>query len=348
MSKTMKAVVKNASWGASLQDVAIPRCEKNGVLVKILASAICGSDVHRYLWEPSKGNPAFRIPVVMGHELCGEILEVGSDVQGLVPGQIVTADTHIPCGRCYQCLNGMPHICNNLRVFGSSTDGCFSEYYAFPAICARPIPAGITPEEGALLEPMGVAYHALSKSGHIAGDSVAIVGCGAIGLMTVALAKILGAAQIIAVSRSRENLERALAFGATHIVSAKEWNAPSEAVLRLTDGYGAGTVIELSGNVGAFEDALQMPRKGGAFVAASMPQQKISVDFSMQVARRELTIYGFHGRRMFETWTAVENLIAAGKLKLSPFITAQMPLEEFSKAFEMAQSSAHIKVILKP
>lgn len=347
MHGMMKALVKREAYGVKMEQVPIPKCEKDGILVKILFTAICGSDVSRFKWDPSMGTPSFRIPIVVGHELCGEIIEVGEQVSHLKVGQIVTADTHIPCGHCYQCQNGQQHICSNLKVFGLNVDGCFSDYYAFPAICARPAPEGLPLEQAALLEPMGVAYHALSMN-TVAGETVAIIGCGAIGLMAVQIAKTLGAAKVIGVSRSKINLDRALEFGADAVVSAKEFDYPSEEIKRLTDGYGAGVVVESSGNVSAFLDALQAVRKGGNFIAASMPAKEVPINFPRDVVRKELTIRGFHGRRMFETWTAVEGLINQKKLDLSKYITAVIPMEDYEKGFAMAQQSEHIKIVMKP
>jgi threonine 3-dehydrogenase len=171
MSDAMQAVIKRDTPGANLEDIAVPHCGDTDVLVEVLAAGICGSDIHRYRWEPSRGVPNFKVPLVMGHEFCGRVIEVGSQVTHVQRDQLITAETHIPCGHCYQCETGDQHICANVKVLGLQADGCFAKYAVLPAICARSIPKELDVEEATLLEPLGVAYHAVSLS-DVSGDTL--------------------------------------------------------------------------------------------------------------------------------------------------------------------------------
>jgi threonine 3-dehydrogenase len=342
----MKAVVKRDLKGAVLEEVAVPACGDFDVLVEVLAASICGSDINRYNWESGKGPYKFKTPMILGHELCGRIVQTGACVTHWEPGQLVVAETHIPCGRCYQCETGNSHICAGVQVFGFHTDGCFANYFSFPSICARPLPKGVSIEEGPLMEPLGVAYHALSKS-NINGDTVAIIGCGPIGLLAVQVASSMGAAHIIAMSRSEFKLDLAKKFGAGHILDVAREN-PVEEVLSITGGQGVGTVIECSGDAAAFTQGLKMARKGGTFVAVGIPKRPLEVDVAGDIVRKELTIHGMHGRHMFKTWYSITALVEQGVIEFGPLLTAKLPLEEFEEAFSLAQSKEHLKVLLIP
>jgi threonine 3-dehydrogenase len=346
MSDVMQAVIKRDTPWANLEEIAVPHCGDSDVLVEVLAAGICGSDIHRYRWEPSRGAPNFKVPLVMGHEFCGRVIEVGSQVTHVQRDQLITAETHIPCGHCYQCETGDQHICANVRVLGLQADGCFAKYAVLPAICARFTPKELAVEEATLLEPLGVAYHAVSLS-DVSGDTVAIIGCGTIGLFAVQVAKVLGSSKVIAIDQSNSRLEWARHFGADEVLNVSSVD-PCDAVTDITEGIGVGTVIEASGAVNGFQNGLMMARRGGTLVAVGMVQQPVELDVPLHLVRRSLAIRGMWGRRMFSTWRAVTALVKEKRFNLQEMITAKLPLSDYEQGFAMAQSGDHIKVLLVP
>jgi threonine 3-dehydrogenase len=347
MEKTMKAVVKTHEMGAGaeLRTVPVPQVGPGDVLVKVEKVAICGSDKHRYHWEPSMGKPNFLSPVILGHEIAGKVIQVGPGVTRTKVGDLIAAETHIPCGTCIQCLTGDPHICHNLKVLGMNRDGVFSEYVLLPQACAVPMPEEVPPEQAVLLEPMGVAYHALSKV-RVDGNSVLVVGCGPIGLMAIQLAKILGAACIIAVSKRPFQGEMAKKLGASFVTSP-ELEEIKMAVNKATGGYGVGVALEMSGSSSGVEASFASTRKGGELVLVGFPKP-MNFDFQNYLVRKELRVHGQHGRRMYNTWVELLSLLKGGMIPLSYYVTADLPLEEFGKGFELASQDGQIKVLLTP
>jgi threonine 3-dehydrogenase len=347
MEKTMKGVVKTHEMGAGaeLRTVPVPQVGPGDVLVKVEKVAICGSDKHRYHWEPSMGKPNFLSPVILGHEIAGKVIQVGPGVTRTKVGDLIAAETHIPCGTCIQCLTGDPHICHNLKVLGMNRDGVFSEYVLLPQACAVPMPEEVPPEQAVLLEPMGVAYHALSKV-RVDGNSVLVVGCGPIGLMAIQLAKILGAACIIAVSKRPFQGEMAKKLGASFVTSP-ELEEIKMAVNKATGGYGVGVALEMSGSSSGVEASFASTRKGGELVLVGFPKP-MNFDFQNYLVRKELRVHGQHGRRMYNTWVELLSLLKGGMIPLSYYVTADLPLEEFGKGFELASQDGQIKVLLTP
>jgi threonine 3-dehydrogenase len=347
MEKTMKAVVKTHEMGAGaeLRKVPIPSVGPGEVLVKVEKVAICGSDKHRYNWEPAMGKPNFLSPIILGHEIAGKVIQVGPGVTRTKVGDLIAGETHIPCGTCLQCLTGDPHICHNLKVLGLNRDGVFSDYVLLPQACAIPMPEGIPPEHAVLLEPMGVAYHALSKV-RVDANSVLVAGCGPIGLMSIQLAKILGASCIIAVAKRRFQGEMAKKLGAT-IVTNPEPEEIKRTVNQATAGYGVGVALEMSGSPSGVEASFASTRKGGEIVLVGMPKP-MNFDFQTYLVRKEVRVHGQHGRRMYNTWVELLSLLKAGMISLADYVTADLPLEEFAKGFELASQDGQIKILLTP
>jgi len=343
----MKAVVKTHEMGAGAEwrDVPIADVTPGDILVKVEKAAICGSDKDRYRWEPSMGNPNFTSPIIIGHEMAGRVVEVGPGVTRTKAGDLIAVETHIPCGTCIQCMMGDQHICHNLKVLGLNRDGCFSEYVTLPQACAIPLPKGVTSEQGALLEPMGIAYHALSKV-KVAGNSVLVVGCGPIGLMAAQLAKILGASCVIAVGKYPFQREMAKSLGATLVITSDPGEVKT-AVQDATDGYGVGAALEMTGSVPGVGIAFECMRKGGELVLIGFPKP-MTFDFQTSLVRKELKVHGQHGRRMYETWADLLALLKAGIIDPAQYVTSDVPLEEFDKAFELAGREGQIKIVLTP
>lgn len=343
----MRAVVKDAGGkGARLMDIPVPVIGENEVLIKVKAAAICGTDIHIYEWNTWAQNAGISLPTVLGHECSGEVVEVGSQVKNLKVGDYVAAETHIPCGTCYQCKNGMQHICANLSIFGVHTDGCFAEYAKIPEICAVKIPESIPPKVASILEPLGTSVRACEEV-KVTGKNVLVVGCGPIGLMTINAAKAFGAANIIAVDVIDYRLELALEVGATVTINSKSVNSV-EKILELTHGVGVDAFIDASGNTYAINDAFRSLRKGGHVALIGLPSRPLEIDLGPQVVFKEATVIGIHGRKMFETWTLMSNLLDKELLNIDPILTHEMRLEDFAEGFGILEQGLGGKIILLP
>lgn len=343
----MRAVVKETSnVGAVLKDVEMPILNEGEVLIKVKAAAICGTDIHIYNWNSWAQNNNINLPTILGHECSAEVVEVGTGVKNLKPGDYVACDTHIPCGECYQCRNGEQHICQNLKLFGVHTNGCFAEYATIPAICAVKIPESIHPNVGAVLEPLGTSVRANVEI-QSSGKNVAVIGCGPIGLMAVAAAKAFGAANIYAVDINDYRLEIAKELGATETINSTKENSVDK-LKELTNGVGVDAFIDASGSTIAILDGLKALRKGGKVALIGLPSKPLEIDLGSQIVFKEATIVGIHGRRMFETWTVMSNLLDKGLLNIDPVITHVLKLEEFEEGFDISIKGIGGKVILVP
>ncbi|SET08178.1 L-threonine 3-dehydrogenase [Natronincola peptidivorans] len=347
MKKKMLAVVKKSPGiGAQLEEIEIPQLGPKDVLVRVKATAICGTDLHIYDWNTWAENAGIHMPVVMGHEFSGEIVEVGSQVNDLNPGDYVAGETHIPCGKCYQCNNGQQHICGNLQIFGVHTDGCFAEYTKIPAICARKIPNTISPEIGAVLEPLGTAIRSTLDI-EVSGKKIAVIGCGPIGLFAIASAKAMGASCIIAIDVMEERLKLSKEIGANIAINPKDIDVVNE-VMEITNGVGVDGFIDASGSTQAINQGFKYLRKGGEVALIGLPSAPISLDLGPDVVFKEAKIIGIHGREMFQTWIRMENMLEEGLLNINPVITHTMPLAKFEDAIELLKAGIGNKIVLIP
>ena len=348
MRETFEAIRKTQPEpGAELVEMTLPESlGPEEVLIKVELAAICASDVHVYDWEPLVVGSGFPLPVTMGHEFTGTVLRTGERVKTLIEGDRVSGETHFPCGDCYQCQTGEQHRCQNLRLLGRHINGCMAGYAILPEICARRIPSDITIEQAALMEPFGVAVHAVDKAG-VGGETVAILGCGAIGLMAIGVAKAFGALRIYATSHSPAKLERALQMGAYRALKVDRDDVVGQ-ILAETDEQGVGAVIEMSGSPEAIVQGFQILRKGGTYVGVGVPTRPVELELARSVIYREALYTGIHGRKMWDTWIKAERLLSWGLIDLSPVMGKRFPLEEFEAAFAEAKSPAPGRVLLEP
>jgi len=342
----MQALIKVAPDKTELQQIVIPEPGARDVLVRVRAAALCGTDLHIHDWNAWAQGVGIQLPVVMGHECCGDVVSVGSEVTGIAVGDKVAAETHIPCGHCYQCLNGEQHICNNLKMFSIHTNGCFAEYAVIPAICVRKIPPGISYDVGSVMEPLGTAFRAAYES-QVGGANVVVIGCGPIGLFAVASAAMMGAAKIIATDISPSRLDTARKMGATEGLDARS-ESLVQSILDAAGGYGADVIIDASGSVDAIKQSFQYLRKGGRLVLIGLPGRPIELELGRDVVFKEAKIIGIHGRKMFETWTKMENALASGKLAVEDAITHRLPLACWQEGIDLAKSGQACKVIYHP
>ncbi len=347
MPREMLAAVKSVAHGhgVELKKLPVPQPGPGEVLVKVIKAAICGSDHIRFYWEAGRGEPPFTDHLTLGHEAAGVVEAVGLAVNRVEPGQRVAVETHIPCGRCIQCLTGDQHICSNLGVLGLNRNGCFAQYVLLPQACVVPAPPEMPFEQAVLLEPTGVAYHALSKT-RVAGNTVLISGCGPIGLMAVQIARVLGAARIVAIAKHEAQAEMARRMGADLVTPPLEAEI-AQAVEKAGGGYGMGVGIELAGVPDSAINVFKSMRKSGEVVlTGNLPPFKF--DIYNLLCTKELTVHGQHGRRMYNTWVELMGLVASGRINLEALVTADLPLMDIEKGFELSKQPEQTKVLLSP
>ncbi|WP_199868536.1 L-threonine 3-dehydrogenase [Virgibacillus senegalensis] len=346
MNGTMKALVKSRQdKGAEIQQVAIPPIGDREVLIKVKATSICGTDVHIYNWD-EWSQSRVRPPYVFGHEFAGEVVETGDKVTKVAVGDYVSAETHIVCGHCPQCLTGKYHICENTQIIGVDRDGCFAEYVALPEDNLWKNPEDMPVEIASVQEPMGNAVHTV-LSGDVAGKSVAIIGCGPIGIMAVGVAKAAGASQVIALDLNDYRLDLANQMGATTIINSSREN-PVDRVKELTQGHGVDVVCEMSGHPTAINQGFKMVTNGGRVSILSLPTKPVEIDITDDIVFKGITVQGITGRKMFETWQQVSRLLDSKQVDLSPMITHHFPLEDFEKGFDLMNAGKCGKVVLHP
>ena len=343
----MKAIIKEkAGAGASLKDVKIPEIKEKQILVKVKACSICGTDVHIYdynAWAKKK----VKIPVIMGHEFSGEVIEVGKEVDSIQMGDSVSGETHIPCFSCDQCRLGNYHICENLRLRGVDVDGCFAEYLAMDAFTAWKNPKEIPHEVASVQEPLGNAVHTIFEGGGVEGKSVAIFGCGPIGIAAAGVCKASGAERVIAVDISDYRLKLASNLGADLLINPNE-EEPVKRILEVTKGKGVDVFLEMAGVQETLNWGLRSLKPGGRAALLGIYDRNVEVDLSNDVIMKNIEVRGIFGRRMFRDWFTVSSYLRSNKVDLSKLITHEFPLTDFEKAFEVMKSGKSGKVVMKP
>jgi threonine 3-dehydrogenase len=334
MAERMKAVVKTrGAAGAELTRVPVPQIQPDEVLIRVKATSICGTDVHIYQWNEWSRSRIKSLPQVLGHELSGEIVEVGSTVRNLKPGDFVSSETHIPCQRCVQCMMGQMHICSNLKILGVDRDGCFAEFIAVPALVVWKNDPAIPPEVAAAQEPLGNAVYATLVE-PVTARTVLIYGDGPTGLFAAGVAKASGAARVFLVGINEARMEIARQMGADVVLDARRDDV-SEVVLEETGGIGTDIVLDMVGLQSILDEGLKLVRKGGRYSAFGLPDGRLSIDLNNGVIFKGLRLYGINGRLMYETWLQVSQLLSSGRLDIRPVITHKLPLEDFEQGFAL-------------
>ena len=338
----MKALVKaKAELGIWMQDIPTPEVGHNDVLIKVRRSAICGTDIHIYKWDEWARN-TIPVPLAVGHEFSGEIVDVGSEVRGFEPGDRVSAEGHITCGVCRNCRAGRRHLCINTVGVGVSRPGAFAEYISVPAFNVFKLPDAISDDMAAILDPLGNATHT-ALSFDLVGEDVLITGAGPIGVMAVAIARYAGARHIVITDVNEYRLELARKLGASVALNVSNGSLEDTMkTLGMTEGFDVG--MEMSGNPQAFRDLLRTMHHGGKVAILGIPPDETSIDWT-QVIFKGLILKGIYGREMFETWYKMSSMIQSG-LNIEPVITHHFDIDEFQPAFELMASGQSGKVIL--
>lgn len=344
----MVAVRKmESARGLTLTEVEVPKPGPADLLVKIKACSLCGTDVHIYNWDPPFSQGRLVPPKTLGHELCGEIVEIGSAVRGdFEIGDQVSAESHVACGTCWQCMNGNQHICQNIKFLGVDIDGSFAQYMALPAANAWKVPKSMPPEWASVQESFGNSVYTVEES-RVSGKNVAIFGTGPTGLWSIMLCKLFGASLIAVVAGSEFHIKLAKQLGADAVINRHEQDVVKE-LKGLTNGVGFDVCLEMSGAGQALDHALKAVRACGQVSILGLPSKRTETDWSKDIVLKDLTIRGIYGRRMWQTWTTATNIMRSGKLDISPGITHRLPLEKFEEAINLASSGQAGKIVMLP
>lgn len=338
----MKALVKSKSEvGLWLEDVPEPSVGINDVLIKVLKTGICGTDVHIWKWD-AWARKTIPVPMVVGHEFVGEIVEVGSNVNDFHPGQIVSGEGHVVCGRCRNCLAGRRHLCADTKGVGVNRSGAFAEYISLPMTNVWVHHDDVDQDVASIFDPFGNAVHT-ALSFPVLGEDVLVTGAGPIGIMGAAVAKHAGARYVVITDVNPWRLELARKMGVTLAVNPMEQTlADVQKQLGMQEGFDVG--LEMSGNATAFQDMLANMAHGGKIAMLGIPPEQIAIDWNTVIFNM-LTIKGIYGREMYETWYKMTVMLQGG-LDISPIITHRHHYTEFEKGFAAMLSGESGKVVL--
>ena len=337
----MKALGKDKEGpGISLLDWPEPECGPNDVIIRMRKTAICGTDLHIHQWD-EWARKTIPVPMPVGHEFFGTIEALGREVRGLTLGERVSGEGHITCGHCRNCRAGRRHLCRNTQGVGVNRPGAFCELLCLPAVNVFPIPDGIPDEIAAILDPLGNAVHT-ALSFDLAGEDVLITGAGPIGIMAAAVARHVGARNVVVTDVNPFRLALAAGMGAHAVAAAPGALDQAMKDLGMVEGFDVG--LEMSGNGKAFQDMIGHMNHGGRIAMLGILPGDVAVDWSM-VIFKGLILKGVYGREMFETWYKMTAMLQSG-LDVSSVITHRFPVSDFIQAFDVARSGQAGKVIL--
>lgn len=338
----MKALVKNKpERGIWLIDTTEPEVGHNDVLIRVKKTAICGTDMHIYNWD-EWAQKTIPLPLIIGHEFVGEIVAIGSEVEGFKIGDRVAGEGHIACGLCRNCRAGRRHICRKNVSVGVTRHGCFAEYVAIPAVNAYPVAASISDTQAAILDPLGNAAHTALEF-DLVGEDVLITGAGPVGIMASVIARHVGARHVVVADVNEYRLQLAKKMGAS-LTLQPEQTTLQEAMqlLKMREGFDVG--LEMSGNAKAFADMLDSMVHGGKVALLGFLPRSTQIDWN-NIIMKGLAVKGIYGREMFETWYKVINMLQNG-LNIAPVITHEFPLQDYQEAFATVSSGQCGKVVI--
>lgn len=339
----MKALVKTkAETGIWMQDVPTPTVGPNDVLIKIKKTAICGTDIHIYNWD-EWAQEHIKVPLVVGHEFVGEVVELGSEVKDYFNiGDRVSGEGHIACGHCRNCRASRSHLCRKNVSVGVTRNGCFAEYLSIPAANAYAIPDSIPDKHASILDPFGNATHS-ALSFDLVGEDVLITGAGPVGIMAAAIARHAGARYVVITDVNEYRLKLAEKMGATMAVNASKTTLRQVMdQLDMKEGFDIG--LEMSGNPKAFNDMIDHMNHAGKIALLGFLPHGTGIDWS-QIIMKGLIIKGIYGREMYDTWYKMITMLQSG-FNIAPVITHEFSINDYAKAFETMRSGNSGKVII--
>jgi threonine 3-dehydrogenase len=338
----MPALIKKKSEpGLWLDEAPLPTIGINDVLIKVLRTGICGTDLHIYKWD-AWARRTIPVPLTVGHEFVGRVVEVGSNVRDFHPGEIVSAEGHVVCGHCRNCLAGRRHLCKDTQGIGVQRAGAFAEYIAVPMTNVWVHDPTIPRDVQSIFDPFGNAVHT-ALSFDVLGEDVLITGAGPIGLMAAAVVRHAGARHVVVTDLNPYRLDLAKRMGATLAVNVSRERLPEvQKRLGMREGFDVG--LEMSGNATAFRDMLGNMAHGGKIAMLGIPDKEMAIDWNTVIFNM-LTIKGIYGREMYETWYKMTVMLQSG-LDITPVITHRYPYTEFQKGFDAMLSGDCGKVVL--
>ena len=338
----MKALVKRESKpGLWMEEVPMPQIGINDVLIRVDRAGICGTDLHIYKWD-DWAQKTLPVPMVIGHEFVGEAVEVGANVKDFYPGEVVSAEGHVVCGRCRNCLAGRRHLCKDTSGIGVNRPGAFAEFISVPMTNVWHHPSSVDRDVAAIFDPFGNAVHT-ALSFPVLGEDVLVTGAGPIGIMAVAVAKHAGARFVVVTDVNDYRLNLAKQMGADLTVNVKQTTLKEvQKQLGMKEGFDVG--LEMSGNPAAFRDMIENMCHGGKIAMLGIPPGPMEIDWN-KVIFNMLTIKGIYGREMYETWYKMSVMLESG-LEIRPAITHRFPFADFEKGFEVMMSGQSGKVVL--
>jgi len=345
MADTMRAVAKERPGsGLELVTRPVPEIGPDEALIRVSAAGVCGTDFHIYSWDKwSQGR--IKPPLVVGHEFVGHVEAVGAAVQHVKPGERVSGEGHITCGHCQFCRTGQGHICQDVEIIGVDRDGCFAEWLRMPADNLWPVPKEIPDRFAAIFDPLGNAMHTVMTV-PVSGRSVAVIGCGAIGLFSLAITRAAGAAFIGAVEvnpyrrglAARTSVDAVLDPGTDDVISALKDQ---------THGLGPEIVFEMSGHPDGLRQAFKVVRNGGDVVVLGIPSKPVTVDWAEDIIFKAITIHAISGRRLYDTWYQCQEFLLRNRLSIEHLVTHEFAMADFEQAFALMKEGLAGKIILR-
>jgi threonine 3-dehydrogenase len=339
---------KEPKQGIEISDVEKPNVGPRDILVKVRATAYCGSDIHLYKWDGQVLKWKSPLPKILGHEFSGDVVEVGRNVRSVKIGDVVAGETHIPCEQCHMCKTGRMHICDNMKIFGVHTpEGSFAEYTVIPETVAYRLAEGTSYEEGALYEPCGVAMHAVQRAQPNPGDVALVLGCGPIGIYVQQIMNALGS-RVVATDIAPFRIRQARSLhAAREVIDTSEEDAGS--MVRSAIGErGADIVFEAAGSVNTIKQSLELVAKGGRVVLFGACGENPTLDTTSLIVYKEIDVLGMTGRYMYGTWDKVARMVSDKKIDVTQVITHRLPLDKADIGFQLLLKGEASKIVLLP
>jgi len=333
--------------GLVLDEVPVPRPQDDEVVVRVEAASVCGTDLHIFRWD-EWSQQRITTPRTLGHEFAGTVVETGRSVRHAQAGDYVSAESHVTCGGCFHCRTGHAHMCERTQILGVDRDGAFAGYVAVPeSVLWQNDRAKLPPEIATLQEPFGNAVFA---TGHadLAGKTVAVLGCGPVGLFSIAIARASGAGRVLASDLSPFRLALAHRMGASAAVDVRGVSDVATWFVEQNEGAHLDVVFEMSGAPDAVRDAFRIVRNGGRVVLFGIPAQPVELDIAEALIFKNLEVSAVNGREVFASWYKTRWLLEHGVVDLRPLITAQLPLSDFAQAFDLLEAGEACKIVLRP
>jgi threonine 3-dehydrogenase len=333
--------------GLALEEVPVPVPRDDEVLVEVEAASVCGTDLHIFRWD-AWAQHRIVPPLTLGHEFAGTVVDVGRTVRHVAAGDYVSAESHVTCGSCFHCRTGRAHMCEFTQILGVDRDGAFAKYVAVPeSVIWQNDRAKLPPEIATLQEPFRNAVFALSHD-DVAGKTVAILGCGPVGLFSIGIARASGAGRVLASDRTPFRLGLAEQMGVHAALDVRDVDDVTAWFLEQNEGEHPDVVFEMSGAAQAIGDAFRIVRNGGRVILFGIPAQPVEFDVAEALIFKNLTVSAVSGREVFATWYKTRWLLEHGVVDLRPLITEELDLAQFERAFALLESGEACKIVLHP